>query len=486
MAKHCGYVIEVKKLKPHPNADRLQLLEVFGTETCVPLDVKMGDIGIYFPTDLQLSEEFCVANDLLEKKDENGNKIGGYLHPTKRNVKCIRLRGEKSDGTYLPITCLDYLNLAEMPKVGDTIDVLDGHEICRKYIPAVPAKSAGNGGVKVGKRKTPIAPLFAEHVDTEQLPYNLDAFKPGDYVEITLKMHGTSGRTAHLPKHVGYKDSFGTKAGNAIKKILNKLTNSHYEEYHDEPIYEYGYVSGTRRVVLNDFNGPAYYASNDFREPHAKAFEGKLYKGETVYYEIVGFQNNGIPIMADCDNKKTKDKDFIKQYGDTTTFSYGCEPFGFKVNPADPKMPTTTPKVDYITPQSDMYVYRMTMTNEDGDVVEYTPDFMRYRCEQMGVKTVPVLWSGIIPDFYQLPDNVGSLQSIAAGEFICKIAEQYYDGPDPIGKTHIREGVVVRIVNRPTFKAYKWKNFYFKVLENIIKVDAETPDMEEAQEVGEN
>lgn len=457
MSKHCGYIIEVKKLKPHPNADRLQLLEVFGTETCVPLDVKMGDIGIYFPTDLQLSEEFCVANDLLEKKDENGNKIGGYLHPTKRNVKCIRLRGEKSDGTYLPITCLDYLNLTEMPKVGDTIDVLDGHEICQKYIPAVPAKPAGNGSVKTGKRKTPIAPLFAEHVDTEQLPYNLDAFKPGDYVEITLKMHGTSGRTAHLPKHVGYKDSFGTKAGNAIKKILNKLTNSHYEEHHDEPIYEYGYVSGTRRVVLNDFNGPAYYASNDFREPHAKAFEGKLYKGETVYYEIVGFQNNGIPIMADCDNKKTKDKDFIKQYGETTTFSYGCE-----------------------VGKSDMYVYRMTMTNEDGDVVEYSPDFMRYRCEQMGVKTVPVLWNGII-EGKRIETN-----EIAPGEWVQNIAEGFYDGLDPIGKTHIREGVVVRIVNRPTFKAYKWKNFYFKVLENIIKIDAETPDMEEAQEVGEN
>jgi hypothetical protein len=345
-----------------------------------------------------------------------------------------------------------------MPKVGDTIDVLDGHEICRKYIPAVPAKSAGNGSVKVGKRKTPIAPLFAEHVDTEQLPYNLDAFKPNDYVEITLKMHGTSGRTAYLPKHVGYKDSFGTKAGNAIKKILNKLTNSHYEEHHDEPIYEYGYVSGTRRVVLNDFNGPAYYASNDFREPHAKAFEGKLYKGETAYYEIVGFQNNGIPIMADCDNKKTKDKDFIKKYGETTTFSYDCE-----------------------VGKSDMYVYRMTMTNEEGDVVEYSPDFMRYRCEQMGIKTVPVLWSGIIPDFYQLPDNVGSLQSVDAGEFISKIAEQYYEGPDPIGKTHIREGVVVRIINRPTFKAYKYKNFLFKCLEGIIKAEAIEPDMEEAQ-----
>ena len=471
-SKHCGYIIEVKELRPHNNADRLQILGVFGTETCVPLDVKVGDIGVYFPTDLQLSEEFCAANDLVERKDENGEKAGGYLHPSKRNVKCIKLRGEKSDGMYLPISCFDYLNLAKPLKPGDVIDELEGHEICRKYIPAVRAKAGHSGGVKTGRRKTPIAPLFAEHVDTEQLPYNLDAFKAGDYVEITLKMHGTSGRTGHLPKHVGYNDSFGTKTANAIKNILNKLIKTHYEEKHDEPIYEWGYVSGTRRVVIEDFDKPAYYDSNDFREEHAKAFEGKLYKGETAYYEIVGFQNNGVPIMASCDNKKTKDKDFIKQYGPTTEFSYGCSPSGWTEDSVRGEM----------CPVSDMYVYRMTMTNEDGDVVEYTPDFMRYRCEQMGIKTVPVLWSGIIPDFYQLPDNVGSLQEVNAGEFIKNIAEQYYEGADPIGKTHIREGIVARIVNRPGFKAYKYKNFYFKVLENIIKVDAEAPDMEEAQE----
>ena len=57
--------------------------------------------------------------------------------------------------------------------------------------------------------------------------------------------------------------------------------------------------------------------------------------------------------------------------------------------------------------------------------------------------------------------------------------EEYYDGPDPIGKTHVREGVVVRIVNRPKFAAYKHKNFSFKVLEGIIKASAEAPDMEE-------
>jgi hypothetical protein len=62
-------------------------------------------------------------------------------------------------------------------------------------------------------------------------------------------------------------------------------------------------------------------------------------------------------------------------------------------------------------------------------------------------------------------------------------AEDFYDGPDPIGKTHIREGVVVRIINRPKFTAYKHKNINFRILEGIYKEDATAPDMEEAQEV---
>lgn len=125
-------------------------------------------------------------------------------------------------------------------------------------------------------------------------------------------------------------------------------------------------------------------------------------------------------------------------------------------------------------PQSDFYVYRMTMTNEDGDVVEYPPDFMRYRCEQMGVKCVPVFSRFIIPGYIQLPDAVGSLCKVDAGEYVKNVAEQYYDGADPIGKTHVREGVVCRIVNRPKFTAYKHKNFFFKTLSGIAVADAET------------
>ena len=64
-----------------------------------------------------------------------------------------------------------------------------------------------------------------------------------------------------------------------------------------------------------------------------------------------------------------------------------------------------------------------------------------------------------------------------------KVVEEFYDGPDPIGKTHVREGVVVRIINRAKFTAYKHKGFAFKVLEGLIKTEATAPDIEEAQEI---
>ena len=466
---YCGYVTTLKNVRPHSNADRMKLADCFGNTICVGIDAAEGEIGVYFPTDGQLSVEYCAQNDLVRRKDENGNPAGGYLDPEKRNIRAIKLRGEKSDGLFMPLSSFAYTGVIpdEWP-VGTPITIVNGHEICQKYIPHKANKSvAGGAGARVKRRaKRSIAPLFYEHKDTEQLAYNLAAFKPGDEIEITLKMHGTSQRTAHTKTLKGYKDSFGCRAGNAIRNLLNKMGAYHGEEYHDgEPIYDWGYVTGTRRVVLDDFDG-GFYGSNEFRKQHADFFEGKLWKGETVYYEVVGFTHTGAPIMASADNKKINDKEFAKMYGKETVFSYGCAPYATEARIEDGEG-------FYEIPQSDIYVYRMTMTNEDGEVVEYTPDFMRYRCELMGVKTVPVFHRVILQ---------GLSEDWDVGEAVQQLAEQYYDGPDPIGKTHVREGVVVRILNRPTFTAYKHKNFSFKVLEGICKDEAVAPDMEEAQE----
>ena len=441
---YCAYITTIKELRKHSNADRLQCATIFGNNVIIDLTYTEGQRVIYFPTDGQLSEEFANDNNLVRKKDDAGNNIGGYLNPDRRNITALKLRGEKSDGLVLPIEVLSkYVDINTL-KDGEQITMLNGHEICKKYIPRSNHRQGGSVGVgnRTRKKKVPVAPLFSEHADTEQLAYNLSAFRPNDEIEITLKMHGTSQRTGYLPVFKGYKRSL-------LDRILRR---------DGTPIYDWGYVSGTRRTVLENFDG-GYYGSNEFREAHSKFFEGKLMKGESVYYEVVGFTHTGTPIMASCNNKKLNDKEFVKQYGEETVFSYGCEPIV---------------SIDCDDLQSDIYVYRMTITNEDGYVVEYTPDFMRYRCEQMGVKYVPVFEHCFIPE-----NDYGD----TPGEFVMHEAERFYDGTDPIGKTHIREGVVVRIINRPKFTAYKHKNFNFKVLEGIIKDTAIAPDMEEAQEL---
>ena len=325
-------------------------------------------------------------------------------------------------------------------------------------------------------RQRQIREEFYERLDTEQLAYNLSAFKPGDEIEITLKMHGTSQRTGYLPVLKGWKVK-----NKFFQGIVNKYaSSSNLSPFARKcvdivmrdatPIYDWSYVSDTRRTVLENYNG-GYYGSNEFREQHSKTFEGKLWKGETVYYEVVGFTHTGAPIMAEGNNEKLG-KDFVKQYGKTTVFSYGCDPEGesFKHEYSDC---WDGMNVREFKPQSDIYVYRMTMTNEDGNVVEYSPDFMRYRCEQMGVKCVPVFAKATIDGegvHIYAPENklYGFVhETNNAGDTVKLVAEKYYDGPDPIGKTHIREGVVVRIVNRPKFTAFKHKNFDFKVLSNI-------------------
>lgn len=443
------YVCKVKNIRPAKNADRLNLCEVYDNTTVVDKSVNENDLYLYFPIDGQISEEFGNANNLFRKKDENGNNCGGFIDPIKRNITAIKLRGNRSDGLVLPLTALQKFGNISTLKEGDTVETFNGHVIAIKYIPI---KRQSNNIQKGSRGKKPpkvlIAPLFARHADTEQLAYNLNAFKYGDLVEFTLKMHGTSGRTAYVPVLKGYK-----------RTLWDKITHKE-----GTPIYEWGYVSGTRRVELDSYNG-GFYGSNEFRRKYHEFFKGKLHKGEEIFYEIVGYTDDGVPIMGTGNTEKLG-KDFVKKYGKNMEFSYGCSPNGY-INKDE--------AVEGQLPRNDIYVYRMTMTNEDGDIVEYTPDFMRYRCEQMGVKTVPVFNKFLLKQGDPAePNNKLIRESVMlAAEEYCGSGSVLEDIVDP---SHIREGTVVRIVNRPTFTAFKHKNFEFKVLSGIIKDAAAARD----------
>jgi hypothetical protein len=170
----------------------------------------------------------------------------------------------------------------------------------------------------------------------------------------------------------------------------------------------------------------------------------KLPKGMEIFYEIVGWIDESKPIMGRCNNKLIKDKEFTKKYGNETIFTYGCK-----------------------QGENDCYVYRMTMTNEDGYTVEIPWHQVQVEAEKLGLKCVPTFERFVYTTWDDLMARV----------------EKYYEGEDPIGKTHIREGVVVRIDNRPTFSAFKHKGFDFRVLEGIIKDTSDEPDIEEAEEL---
>jgi len=428
-----AYITEIKNLRKHSNADRLHCGTVFGSNVIVGLNTQEGELGIYFPVDGRISTEYATDNNLLRKKDEQGNNIGGYLDPDKRNIRAVKLRGEQSDGLFMPLISLEnYVDITTLQE-GDTITVLNGVKICEKYVPRGRNRTYRNDKERKEKKPTEkiTFPLFIEHYDTNQLAYNTHQFQVGDICTITLKMHGTSQRTSHTIKET--KGILPRWLHRTLQAIGIKRT----------PKQEWDYISGTRRVILKSMDG-GYYGSNAFRQQHHDKFVGKLHKGESVFYEVVGFVSESNPIMSDCSNKKTNDKDFIKQYGDTTRFSYGCE-----------------------DGQSEIYIYRMTMTNEDGYVVEYPWELVKLRSEQMGIPCCPEYETFIFTTADDLLERV----------------EKYWEGLDPIGGTHIKEGIIVRISNRERFTAYKHKNWHFKVLEGIIKETADAPDIEESQDI---
>lgn len=458
------YVCKVKNIRPAENADRLNACEVFGITTIVDKSVNENDLYVYFPTDGQISEEFGKANDLFRRKDENGNPAGGFIDPVKRNIGAIRLRGNKSEGLVLPLTCLapfgDINNLAE----GDIVSTFNGHVIAEKYVPmhkptTSQSTARGERDHKSAKKCRIKYPFFAEHIDTPQLRFNMDMFKPGDIICLTEKVHGTSSRNAYQTAIVGEKGFFLTKLiahSNWLPKKWRMSAQSHLT-----PKTEMRYLIGTRRTVLTNNSTGGFYGNDDFRKAWGERFKGKLLPNEECFGEIAGFYKDNyggaVPIMSRGDNTKTKDKQFIKQYGKTTTFSYGCTETGYY---------TYGDGTHEERPLNRYFVYRMTYTTPEGVVIEYPWDLVKQRAEQMGFETVPELERFI----YTTEED-----------FLARIAK-YEDIPSTIDSSHIIEGVVIRKMNGTRFDVAKDKSYNFKVLENLIKVDAEVPDMEEIEE----
>ena len=416
-----GLVTKLQNCRKDENSDRLYLADCFNEGVIVGPDMKENELVLYLPTDGEIERWFGDAFTLY-RKNLDGTPQGGYLENSS-HVRAIKLRGNESSGIVISLECVYEVFGNQHWKNGDKVNTINGKEFCRKYIPKRKTPSTTPKTSYKGRKAEGITyPEFAMHTDTEQLAYNLDKFRPGDELNMTLKMHGTSQRSMNT---------------------FAELPNGFFRRlFHMKKRLKQAYVLGTRRCVVTE-NSQGYYGNDLFRMSHHEKIRPFIDSSMEVFYEVVGYYGNGEAdtIMPIADNKKINDKNFVKKYGPRTIFSYGCEPG-----------------------QSEMYVYRITSEN---GAREWTPDEITEWCKKAGVKRVPVI------ENFKFT-TVEDLQN--------RINKYFEDLTDPIGLTHIKEGVVIRIVNRRTFTAYKSKTYEFKVLEGIVKEQANAPDMEEAQD----
>lgn len=417
-------IVRLGTPRPHSNADNLHIFDVLGYQVIINKTHQEGELGIFFPADGQVSEEYAKANDLVGYKDEEGNRKGGFMDD-KRRVKAINLRGEKSYGLWMPISSLSFLG-TDYPPEGTDLNTFHDHEFCTKYI-TERTRRAGLNNQKRARKKNP---MFLEHVDTKQLRHKLEDIPKDCNIYITEKVHGTSGRFGYVVEEVSYP-WYHPLSWFGVKKR------------------EWVHLNGSRRVVLKDrTEGNSFYGTDAFRFEATERLIGKLRKGETLYFELVGWVDADTPIMPPVNTKILKDKSYVEEYGETMYYKYGTLPGECR-----------------------LIVYRITMTNEDGESLDLSWPQVQERCRQLGVESVIQLGEWKIRETGLFGIDATTLK---------QYAENLSVGPSEYDHTHMREGVVLRIeYGEPNPMILKEKSHEFLVLEGHTKDREDYVDMEE-------
>lgn len=402
-------VVRVKHLRKHSNADRLACTSVQGNNVICGLDTKEGELYLYFPLESQLSEKLCSVNDLIKRKDENGKQAGGMFEQSRR-VKCLKLRGEKSEGFLAPIEYLRKLGISGEFTEGMEFNAVDGIEICRKYTVQQKESIQRSKQKKAKVHSKILDNQFRLHYDTSPFKKNISSFRKDDIVSITQKMHGTSIVMSNL---------ICKKKLSLAEKVLKFLKVNVIENHYD-------YVYSSRKVIKNlDLDVKNYYSEDIWGICFAK-YKDSIQKGYSVYGEIVGQLPNGQWIQKD--------------------YSYGTKP-----------------------KEWELYVYRITLTNEDGLVQELSWQQIKNYCEVNGLKYVPELFYGRVSEKFKYESEDSFLQELS-NEYLEKVLPEKV--PD--------EGVCIRNESKD-FIAYKLKSFAFFEYETK-QLDSNASDIEEQGE----
>lgn len=414
-----------------PGLDRIQLGTCCGYSVIVSKDVQDGQLGLFFEAGGQLSEEFCDQNDLLRRKLDDGTDAGGYFEPNRR-VKAIKMRGIKSEGFWIPLSSLNYTNSSDKLAEGNQFSEINTHPICNKYFTPETLRRV-RGGQRSNYRSETL--MFRKHIETESLRKCLPVIPADAILYLSEKLHGTSGRYGRILDERP-PEGFREKCVAFLERVFRVAGDWR----------DWCYLNGSRNIILERRNGVGFYGREQFRFNSTRAI--RLRKGETLYYELVGYTEDGKPIMNPQDTASLKDKEVEKKFGKRVIYDYGCS-----------------------EGECALYVYHITMTNEDGSAVEYSWPQVVQRCKELGLKTVPVIACLIYNgDAEELLKRVDLVVNGDNGTTVF---------PSRLDPKHPMEGVVVRYESDFGTGWLKHKSWGFGVMEGYLRNDDQLVDMEE-------
>lgn len=421
-------IVKIEHFKPHtdPEVTRLKCCVVDGFNIICGMDSQPG-LYVYFPTACCLNPDFLRFANLYRKKELNNDPEQSGMFEENGRVKAIRLRGELSEGFILPAVMLENyvlsvtnidLNCVE----GTEFDCVehDGKTfwINKKYIPKH-TRMPGAPGSKSDKGKQPkgldkiIENQFRFHYDTTLIKKCPHVIKPTDIISITEKVHGTSGISAYV---------LCKRPLTWTQKIAKWLTGEEFDAY--------DYLYSSRTVIKNQYYnknvGTGFYGVDVWKYAD-DVVRPWLQKGMTAYYEIIGFLPNGGYIQKGYDYGCIPPKE-----GDV--YQYGIH---FKV-----------------------LIYRITTTNVDGNVHEFSAREVQQWCNNNGLVAVNQYYYGYAAQLYPQLDpqehwNENFLQLLANDkDFYMECDSPTCDNKVP------HEGVVIKMENMKS-EAFKLKCFKF-------------------------
>ena len=257
-ANYSAECITVGELIHFDALDNLVGIPWRGYVALVSKDITPGTRVVMFPPESQLSEAVAYEHNLYAKESQNKDTtVKGYFGNTRR-VKAIRLRGVPSNAFAADASWFGN------PPVGTVFDTVDGVTISQKFTTHKPTHQYKR---KSGKQRVQ---FFPEHYDTGMYLRNPGWIVGGDYVMITQKIHGTSGRWGRVPvlRELTWKERLAKRFGVPVNE------------------YAHEFVSGSRHVIKGIPEGQQDFYDVDIWSEVGETIKDRIPNDVMVYGEL--------------------------------------------------------------------------------------------------------------------------------------------------------------------------------------------------------